>query len=741
MDAADFFVSYSQSDRSWAEWIAWQLEAAGYRVVIQAWDFSPGSNFIVEMDKAARVSARTIAVLSPDYLGSRFATAEWAAALANDPTGERRKLLPVRVAGDFPQGLLANIIWVDFVDCDETIAADRLHAAAAGTRAKPIRKPAFPGGAEGVKTTKPRFPTTLPPIWNVPARNRHFMGRKELLAQLEPKLSSAERIVVTQALAGLGGIGKSQLAIEYAYRNAARYQLVWWIRAETQEARHADLLALGKQLSLSVDASTPVDGQITLLRAWLEQHDNWLLVFDNVETPDDLQNLMPHIGAGHVIITSRYRAWGSVAEVMNLGLWTEDEAATYLVKRTGFEEGAAELANSLGYLPLAIEQAAAYVDEARITLGQYSELFQTSRSRMLGASSGKATVATIWSLSFRAVESRSANAVTLLQLLAFLPPDSFLRARLRRRGLGMPVLIADLLESDLALNEAISVLRRYSLAEATPDTISVHRLVQAVVKEALSDNKHRLFAEAALRIQHGTAEVSDEDSPPFEVESRESNSAATIDKRWVSGTTRARRLTLIAVAASVVIGAFALMPFRLQKTTSDARQFLVRANESMLRVLIQSNEIGWLQSTNITEDTERMAERVNRQFTDTIAGFAKDAASFDNVYVPPDQRRQLDLLKLALEKVSPSEPREAEELSTLSAGLEAEYGRGKWCTERANADSCMNIEDIASAMATVRDPKRLREVWEGWHTIAPPMRQRYIRFVVLANRGQRTRLR
>src|SRR5215467_351129 len=94
---ADFFISYSQADRAWAEWIAWQLEDSGYTTVLQAWDFGPGSNFLLEMDRAVRGSERTIAIVSPDYLTSVFAQSEWAASLAGDPASTRRKLVPVRV--------------------------------------------------------------------------------------------------------------------------------------------------------------------------------------------------------------------------------------------------------------------------------------------------------------------------------------------------------------------------------------------------------------------------------------------------------------------------------------------------------------------------------------------------------------------------------------------------------------------------------------------------------------------
>src|SRR5512132_1862861 len=134
----DFFVSYSGADRAWAEWIAWVLEEAGYTVVLQAWDFRPGSNFVLEMQQAAAQAERTIAVFSPDFLASRFTAPEWAAAFARDPTGALGLLLPVRVRECEPKGLLPQISYIDLLGVDDKdIARERLLAGVKRGRAKP----------------------------------------------------------------------------------------------------------------------------------------------------------------------------------------------------------------------------------------------------------------------------------------------------------------------------------------------------------------------------------------------------------------------------------------------------------------------------------------------------------------------------------------------------------------------------------------------------------------------------
>lgn len=153
----DFFISYNKADRSWAEWIAWQLEEAGYSIIIQTWDFRAGQNFVLEMDRAIRETTRTIAVLSPDYLAAFFTHSEWAAAFSKDPMGLQRTLWPIRVRACNPTGLLAQIIYTDLVDCDERTAVERI-LAAVEERGKPKSKPHFPEAEHTVSKPK-AFPS------------------------------------------------------------------------------------------------------------------------------------------------------------------------------------------------------------------------------------------------------------------------------------------------------------------------------------------------------------------------------------------------------------------------------------------------------------------------------------------------------------------------------------------------------------------------------------------------------
>jgi 3',5'-cyclic AMP phosphodiesterase CpdA len=151
----DFFVSYTKADRAWARWIAWQLQAAGWSVVLDVWDFDAGCNWVVEMDRAARQAERTVLVLSPDLLESSFPVAEWAAAFAGDPRGQKRRLVPVRVRECRPEGLLGQVVYLDLVGISDSAAATKLLLDGLRGETRPATEPPFPAATT---TDEPRFP-------------------------------------------------------------------------------------------------------------------------------------------------------------------------------------------------------------------------------------------------------------------------------------------------------------------------------------------------------------------------------------------------------------------------------------------------------------------------------------------------------------------------------------------------------------------------------------------------------
>ncbi len=170
-------------------------------------------------------------------------------------------------------------------------------------------------------------------------------------------------------------------------------------------------------------------------------------------------------------------------------------------------------------------------------------------------------------------------------------------------------------------------------------------------------------------------------------------------------------------------------------TAADAAAFLKDVDEQLLQLGISLSQAGWVQQNFITVDTEGINAKANKAFIEAVAKYAKDAVKFQGLELPADQRRQLDLLRLSLVMAAPSDQKEATELTTIAARMDGVYGRGKWCPDQKNAAGCLDVEAITEIMANSRDPKRLREVWEGWHSISIPIRQDYQRFAELSNKG------
>jgi tetratricopeptide (TPR) repeat protein len=499
----DFFISYTGVNRPWAEWIAVQLEAAGHTTLLQAWDFRPGKDFIHEMQLATSTAGRTIAVLSPAYFGSKFGEAEWRAAFAKDPTGELGLLVPVRVQPCEPPGLLASRVYIDLVDVAEGEARRRLLTGVDQSGARPTLA-LFPGAAAGTR----RFPGQEPAVSNLPARNPNFSGRSELLEQLHASLQagSAAAVVPRGALHGLGGVGKTELALEYAHRFASDYDVAWWIPTDQPTSTIAALAAVAGRLGVTEVA----DQQEMIARLFdlLRGQDRWLLVYDNAERPERLEGMLPPGGGGHVLVTSRWSAWGRQAMPLRVDLLTREESIAFLSERTGADDQAAldALAELLGDLPLALEEAAAYLEETGVGLDEYLELVR-GRARELFGLDQPATdedehgdqrrVATVWSLSLDRVHQEVPAAEALLSLCAFLAPE-IPRGLAGEQPQVLPEELAQAVSDRLVYNRLLAVVGRYSLAAVTPTTVLVHRLVQAVIQARLGKERERRWAEIAI---------------------------------------------------------------------------------------------------------------------------------------------------------------------------------------------------------------------------------------------------
>ena len=195
------------------------------------------------------------------------------------------------------------------------------------------------------------------------------------------------------------------------------------------------------------------------------------------------------------------------------------------------------------------------------------------------------------------------------------------------------------------------------------------------------------------------------------------------------------RILLLAGVCAAAVSCAPTPPSSPAATSADAKAFLDRANATTLKLGSQQGQAVWVQQTFITDDTEAIAARANQAANDAGAQFAKESTKFDKAPVSADERRQLNLLKVSLVLASPADPKDSDELSKIMAKLESTYGKGKWCADASKPETCKNIDDVSRILAAHGDEKSLRAAWEGWHTISPPMRTDYQRFVELSNKG------
>ena len=175
---------------------------------------------------------------------------------------------------------------------------------------------------------------------------------------------------------------------------------------------------------------------------------------------------------------------------------------------------------------------------------------------------------------------------------------------------------------------------------------------------------------------------------------------------------------------------------RTAPTVEEARQFLDKAESELLQLSNEASQAAWVQSTYITLDTEALAAKANERLISASVRLAKEASRYDKAALPADLQRKLKLLKLAITLPAPSDPAEAAEMTKLAAGLESAYGKGKYCPG-GDEKKCLNIDEITRIMATSRDPKQLLDAWQGWHSIAPPMKKDFARVVEITNKGAR----
>ncbi|MFE5600364.1 FxSxx-COOH system tetratricopeptide repeat protein [Streptomyces coelicoflavus] len=353
---------------------------------------------------------------------------------------------------------------------------------------------------EGERAVQPR-------VWgNLPPRNQNFTGRSELLDLLGQRLREGTTTVLPEAIHGMGGVGKTQLAIEYAYRHQSEYDIVWWIPSERPGQIGQSLVELAKRLRLVTTSEANIAGPA--VREALREgrpYSRWLLIFDNADSPEQVRPYFPTGGTGTILVTSRNRRWGLIGGSLEVDVFTREESKA-LLRGSGPEladEEAEALAEALGDLPLALVQAAAWRAETGMPASEYLRLFESKQNELLETAPPpdyQLPVAAAWNVSLDHLETRSPAALRLLQLCSYFSPDPISRQILS--GPGYNTIFPELdaaLNDPMKLARAIREINRYSLAriDHRTNSIEMHRLVQHVLINRMSPEEQNRMREGA----------------------------------------------------------------------------------------------------------------------------------------------------------------------------------------------------------------------------------------------------
>lgn len=362
------------------------------------------------------------------------------------------------------------------------------------------------------------------PVWSVPyQRNPLFTGREDLLERLYDLLHKTTGIVaVTQAyaLSGLGGIGKTQTVLEYLYRYVNEYEAIFWLKADTQENLLSDFLHIATLLRLPEGGATNQEEVIAAIHQWMREREAWLLILDNADDLRLAREFIPAGGRGHILLTTRAQAMGKLALRLDVDEMDPETGALFLLRRSGRlaptstlqdvpeqeRSLAIELVRELGGLPLALDQAAAYMEETPSDVAEYLRLYHTHRQELLRRRGGfmddhPEPVMTTWSISFTELEQANPAAADLLRVCAFCDPDALPEELLLQGATDLGPCLASAVSQPLALYEAIGALGKYSFIRRQPaiKTLSLHRLVQVAQRASMEEEQQRQWAERVVR--------------------------------------------------------------------------------------------------------------------------------------------------------------------------------------------------------------------------------------------------
>ncbi|MBV9259095.1 MAG: tetratricopeptide repeat protein, partial [Ktedonobacteraceae bacterium] len=353
-------------------------------------------------------------------------------------------------------------------------------------------------------------------------RNLFFTDRDDTLEALHRYFTSERTLQTrTQALYGPGGMGKTHLATEYVYRYQQDYQAILWLNATPPELLSANILALAEQLGISTQEYADEQQRIDAIKRWLQRHDRWLLILDNLEDFSLMDQLIPFNSSGHVLLITQSQTTGLFTSSLAVDQMTIEDGALLLLRcakiipEQGSLDNASEedrlyaikIAQEFRGYPLALDQAGAYIEETQRTLSSYLALYKERQALLLGrrgrvANDHPDPVTTTLALTFQKIAQINANALELLHFFAFLHPDALPDEMIHHGASSLSGSLSVVVSDPLALDAAIATLRKFSLVRQRTDTttLNMHHLVQIVLKKDLTKKQQHQFASQAVRL-------------------------------------------------------------------------------------------------------------------------------------------------------------------------------------------------------------------------------------------------
>ncbi|MER5930141.1 FxSxx-COOH system tetratricopeptide repeat protein [Streptomyces sp. NPDC002054] len=511
--AQRFVISFAGFNRPWAVWIAHRLEEHGHRVTLQRWDPQRSPGLADALDDLARAAGRVLLVLSERYFSAGTHTEEeWNTALRTVTEAHPDRFAAVCLTDAPLPTAVAALEKTDLWGLDSYEAEYRV-----------LRRLELPTDRVGAETGRrgPRFPNDPPEIWGrVPRRNPRFTGRNDVIGRLRAALADAPAGASIVTLLGLSGVGKTQVATEYAYRFASEYDVVWWVPAEDRPTLRERLADLAPALGLPRGAGSygeQIRGVLEALRRGNPYH-RWLLVFDGCDSPDDLTDLLP-AGSGDVIITSRNREWASRhTHLLEVPLYARPESITFIRRRalrlTG--EEADQLAEALEDYPLALDQTAGWLADSPLTVGDYLQLLRRrldSREAVTVSDDYPLPFPTALAILLNNVRENYPDALHLLRLFVFFAPGRVPLRLLREFPADdVPEQLAGLINDQVRWNAALNKLVQFSVVRLEysdlaveeggggTETVQLHRMVHGIVRDNLSDEEADQLARAVRQV-------------------------------------------------------------------------------------------------------------------------------------------------------------------------------------------------------------------------------------------------